>query len=250
MATFLYRLGRFAFRRRLPVALLWAAVLAAAFLGATSAGDPPDDSSSMPGIEAQSAYDLIDERFPGAAADGADARVVFVAPGDGKITAGPARAAVDDFVAEVSGAPQVAAAVSPFDGQGVSDDGTTAYATVTYAVAEDDVSEAARAALADAIDQARDAGLTVEAGGSALESSVSAGIGEVVGIAVAAVVLLITFGSLAAAGLPLITAVVGIGVSMFSILALGSALGLSSTVGELAMMLGIAVGIDYSLFVV
>lgn len=250
MATFLYRLGRFAFRRRLPVALLWAAVLAAAFLGATSAGDPPDDSSSMPGIEAQSAYDLIDERFPGAAADGADARVVFVAPEGGKVTAGPARAAVDAFVADAAGAPQVAAVENPFDGQGVSDDGTTAYATVTYAVAEDDVSSAARAALTDAIEEARDAGLTVEAGGSALESSVSAGIGEVVGIAVAAVVLLITFGSLAAAGLPLITAVVGIGVSMFAITALGSALGLSSTVGELAMMLGIAVGIDYSLFVV
>jgi RND superfamily putative drug exporter len=250
MATFLYRLGRFAFRRRLPVALLWAAVLGAAFLGATSAGDPPDDSSSMPGIEAQHAYDLIDERFPGPAADGADARVVFVAPGGEKITGGSGRAAVGAFVADVAGAPQVAAVASPFDGQGVSDDGTTAYATVTYEVAEDDVSEAARAALDDAVEEARDAGLTVEAGGSAVESGEAAGLGEVVGIAVAAVVLLVTFGSLAAAGLPLITAVVGIGVSMCAILALGSALGLSSTVGELAMMLGIAVGIDYSLFVV
>ncbi|MEO3845224.1 MMPL family transporter [Streptomyces sp. B22F1] len=250
MATFLYRLGRFAFRRRLPVALLWAAVLGAAFLGATSAGDPPDDSSSMPGIEAQHAYDLIDERFPGAAADGADARVVFVAPGGEKITGGTGRAAVGAFVADVTGAPQVAAVASPFDGQGVSDDGTTAYATVTYEVAEDDVSEAARAALDDAVEEARDAGLTVEAGGSAVGSEEAAGLGEVVGIAVAAVVLLVTFGSLAAAGLPLITAVVGIGVSMCAILALGSALGLSSTVGELAMMLGIAVGIDYSLFVV
>ncbi|AUH40624.1 MMPL family transporter [Streptomyces sp. CMB-StM0423] len=251
MATFLYRLGRFAFRRRLPVALLWAAVLGAAFLGATSAGEPPDDSSSMPGIEAQHAYDLIDERFPGAAADGADARVVFVAPEGEKITGGTGRAAVDAFVADVARAPQVAAAANPFDGQGgVSDDGTTAYATVTYEVAEDDVGDAARTALDDAVAQAREAGLTVEAGGSAVESGEAAGIGEVLGIAVAAVVLLVTFGSLAAAGLPLLTAVAGIGVSMCSIMALGSALGLSSTVGELAMMLGIAVGIDYSLFVV
>ncbi|MFF0729460.1 MMPL family transporter [Streptomyces sp. NPDC004134] len=251
MATFLYRLGRFAFRRRLPVALLWAAVLGAAFLGATSAGEPPDDSSSMPGIEAQHAYDLIDERFPGAAADGADARVVFVAPAGEKITGGTGRAAVGAFVADVARAPQVAAAANPFDGQGgVSDDGTTAYATVTYEVAEDDVGDAARTALDDAVARAREAGLTVEAGGSAVESGEAAGIGEVLGIAVAAVVLLVTFGSLAAAGLPLLTAVAGIGVSMCSIMALGSALGLSSTVGELAMMLGIAVGIDYSLFVV
>ncbi|WBB63123.1 MMPL family transporter [Streptomyces sp. WMMC500] len=250
MATFLYRLGRLAFRRRLPVVLLWAAVLAVVGMGGLSASDPPEDSTSMPGIEAQHAFDLIDERFPGAAADGADARVVFVAPAGEKITGAQNRAAVDAFVADIAEAPQVAGAVDPFDGPGVSDNGTTAYATVTYEVTEDEVSGAARTALDDAIDEARDAGLTVEAGGSALESSVSAGIGEVIGIAVAAVVLLITFGSLAAAGLPLITALVGIGVSMFAILALGSALGLSSTVGELAMMLGIAVGIDYSLFVV
>lgn len=251
MATFLYRLGRLAFRRRLSAVLLWAAALAVAFLGASSAGDPPEDSTSMPGIEAQHAYDLIDERFPGAAADGADARVVFVAPGGEKITAGLHRAAVTGFVADIADAPQVAGAADPFDGgRGVSEDGTTAYATVSYEVPEDEVSGAARAALDHAVDEARGTGLTVEAGGSALESEVSAGLGEVIGIAVAAVVLLLTFGSLAAAGMPLITALVGIGVSMFSILALGHALGLSSTVGELAMMLGIAVGIDYSLFVV
>ncbi|GAA1508616.1 MMPL family transporter [Streptomyces synnematoformans] len=251
MATFLYRLGRLAFRRRLSAVLLWAAALAVAFLGASSAGDPPEDSTSMPGIEAQHAYDLIDERFPGAAADGADARVVFVAPDGEKITAGQHRAAVTGFVADIADAPQVAGAADPFDGgRGVSEDGTTAYATVSYEVVADDVSKAARTALDDAIDEARDTGLTVEAGGSALESEVSAGLGEVIGVAVAAVVLLLTFGSLAAAGMPLITALVGIGVSMFSILALGHALGLSSTVGEVAMMLGIAVGIDYSLFIV
>ncbi|MFE1241469.1 MMPL family transporter [Streptomyces tendae] len=80
-----------------------------------------------------------------------------------------------------------------------------------------------------------------------MESSPAQGIGEVLGILVAAVVLLSTFGSLAAAGLPLLTAVLGVGISLATITALGSALGFSSTVGELAMMLGLAVGIDYSL---
>ncbi|MFW6693947.1 MMPL family transporter [Streptomyces sp. MAR4 CNX-425] len=250
MATFLYRLGRFAFRRRLSVVLLWAAVLAAVGLAGMSAGDPPDDSESMPGIEAQRAFDLIEERFPGAAADGADARVVFVAPGDEKITEGAGRGAVAAFVRDMADAPQVATVADPFGGQGVSDDKTTAYATVTYEVAEADVSGAAKAALDNAVDAARDTGVTVEAGGSAVEPAESAGIGEVLGFGVAAVVLLITFGSLAAAGVPLLTAGVGIGVSMSAIIALGSTFGLSSTVGELAMMLGIAVGIDYSLFVV
>ncbi|MDX3566326.1 efflux RND transporter permease subunit, partial [Streptomyces scabiei] len=73
---------------------------------------------------------------------------------------------------------------------------------------------------------------------------------EIIGVALAAVVLLVTFGSLAAAGLPLLTALVGVGLSMATIMVLSEALGLSTTTGTLAMMLGLAVGIDYALFVV
>ncbi|MCZ4513416.1 MMPL family transporter, partial [Streptomyces sp. ActVer] len=250
MATFLYRLGRWAFRRRRYVGLLWVAVLGVVAFGALNASDPPDDSSSMPGIEAQKAFDLINERFPGTEADGADARIVFVAPDGQKITSAANRSAIDALVAGTADGPQVADVVSPFDGRGVSKDATTAYATVTYDVKADDLTDASKQKLESAIEEARDSGLTVEAGGSALETEAASGTGEVIGVALAAVVLVITFGSLAAAGLPLLTALLGVGVSMASIIALGSVLGLSSTTGELAMMLGLAVGIDYSLFVV
>src|SRR5205823_6542220 len=64
MATFLSRLGRLAFRRRWYVALLWVAVLAAVGFGAATAPAAPDDSNSMPGIESQKAFDLMDQRFP------------------------------------------------------------------------------------------------------------------------------------------------------------------------------------------
>lgn len=250
MATFLYRLGRWAFRRRRYVGLLWVAVLGVVAFGALNASDPPDDSSSMPGIEAQKAFDLINERFPGTEADGADARIVFVAPEGQQVTSAANRSAIDSLVTEAADGPQVADVVSPFDGRGVSKDATTAYATVTYDVKADDLTDASKQALEAAIEEARDSGLTVEAGGSALETEAASGMGEVIGVALAAVVLVITFGSLAAAGLPLLTALLGVGVSMASIIALGSVLGLSSTTGELAMMLGLAVGIDYSLFVV
>lgn len=80
MATFLYRVGRLAFRRRWYVALVWAAVLAAVGLGALKAPGAADEGFSMPGIESQKAFDLMEQRFPGATADGATARVVFVAP--------------------------------------------------------------------------------------------------------------------------------------------------------------------------
>jgi RND superfamily putative drug exporter len=250
MATFLYGLGRWAFQRRRYVALLWVAVLAVVTFGAVNASDPPDNSSSMPGIEAQAAFDLINERFPGSDAEGASARIVFVAADGQKVTSAANRSAIDKLVTEVADGSQVADVVSPFDGRGVSEDASTAYATVTYEVKDDDLTDGSKKELEGAIEQVRDAGLTVEVGGIELVPESAAAMGEVIGVLIAAVVLLITFGSLAAAGLPLLTALLGVGISLAAIIALGNVLGLSSTTGELAMMLGLAVGIDYSLFVV
>ncbi|MEV0780994.1 MMPL family transporter [Streptomyces sp. NPDC050428] len=252
MATFLYRLGSGAFRWRWLVVLLWFAALGAAGFGAVKAPAADDSGTSfMPGIEAQKAYDLIGERFPGADANGANARIVFVAPDGEKVTATDTRAVIDDFVAETDKGSQVASAVSPFAADAVSKDGSTAYAVVTYKVAADDLTDASTDALENAVDDARDKGVTVEVGGTALATQPAAGgSAEAIGIGIAAIVLLITFGSLAAAGLPLLTAVMGVGVSMAGIIALGSTFGLSLTTGTLASMLGLAVGIDYALFVV
>jgi putative drug exporter of the RND superfamily len=251
VATFLYRVGRLAFRRRWYVALVWAAVLAAVGLGALKAPSAADEGFSMPGIESQKAFDLMEQRFPGATADGATARVVFVAPNGQKVTAADHRKAVEDSVAGLADGSQVASAVDPFQAKAVSKDGTTAYATVTYKVAADDLTDASKEQLEHALEEARDTGLTVDAGGSAMADGGGAGgAAELIGVAIAAVVLLVTFGSLAAAGLPLLTALIGVGVSMATILALSDALGLSTTTGTLAMMLGLAVGIDYALFVV
>ncbi|MEW1718288.1 MMPL family transporter [Streptomyces sp. NPDC093109] len=251
MATFLYRLGRLAFRRRRYVVLLWVAILAVVGFGAVTAPAAPDAGTSMPGIESQKAFDLMDQRFPGSKADGASARVVFVAPDGQKITASAHRAAVDRAVEDMGHGSQVAGAVGPFQARAVSKDASTAYATVTYQVKPDDLTDATKTSLEDTLQQARDAGLTVEVGGTALATQPSAGgSAEMIGIAIAAVVLLMTFGSLAAAGLPLLTAIIGVAVSMTSILALASTLGLSSTTGTLATMLGLACGIDYALFIV
>ncbi|GAA4610722.1 MMPL family transporter [Actinoallomurus liliacearum] len=251
MATFLHRLGRLAFRRRWYAVFLWVAVLAAIGFGAVKAPAAPDDGFSMPGTEAQKAFDLMQQRFPGASADGATARLVFVAPNGQKVTAAENRSAVEKAVREAAGDPQVASAVSPFTAHAVSEDASTAYATVTYKVKSDDLTDAAKTTLKDAAQRARDAGLTVEVGGNVLATRPSAGgAGEVIGVAIAAVVLLVTFGSLTAAGLPLITAIIGVGVGVTSIIALGSTLGLSMTTTTLASMLGLAVGIDYAVFIV
>ncbi|MFI1213498.1 MMPL family transporter [Streptomyces sp. NPDC020802] len=251
MATYLYRLGRLAFRRRWSVVLLWVAVLAAVGFGAAKAPEAAEESNSMPGIESQRAFDLLEQRFPGSAADAANARIVFVAPDGQKITAADNRTVIEEFVTEAAGGAQFAAAVDPFQAGAVSKDASTAYATVTYKVTAHDLTDAAKKTLEGAVEQARDAGLTVEVGGTVLATQPSAGVaGEAIGMGVAALVLLITFGSMAAAGLPLLTAIIGVGVSMAAILAVSSTFGLSSTTGTLATMLALAVGIDYALFVV
>ncbi|MEU6354660.1 MMPL family transporter [Streptomyces sp. NPDC047072] len=251
MASLLFRLGSFAFLRRWYVTVLWVVVLGALGFASAKASEGPDSTFTMPGIEAQRAFDLMEERFPGAQADGATARMVFVAPSGEKVTSAANRAAIDKAVAEAADGQQVASAVGPFQAQAVSKDGSTAYASVTYTVVADQLTDAAKNTLRDAARSARDAGLTVEMGGTALASTPEAGgLGEVIGILVAAVVLLVTFGSMAAAGLPLLTAVLGVGISMTAITALATTFGLSSTTGTLATMLGLACGIDYALFVV
>ncbi|MEV0737585.1 MMPL family transporter [Streptomyces sp. NPDC050549] len=251
MATLLYHLGRVAFRWRWFVTLLWVAVLGAVGFAATKAPAAPDDGFTMPGIESQKAFDLLEQRFPGTAADGASARIVFVAPNGEKVTATENRAAIEKLVTEAADGSQVASAVDPFAAKAVSEDASTAYSTVTFKVKADDLTGAAKTHLERAIDTARNSGLTVEVGGDALATQPAAGgSAEAIGIAIAAIVLLITFGSLAAAGLPLLTAILGVGISMSAILALGSAFGLSETTGTLATMLGLACGIDYALFVV
>ncbi|PJE97344.1 hypothetical protein CUT44_13300, partial [Streptomyces carminius] len=251
MAIFLHRVGRLAFRQRWYVVLIWVAVLAFTGLSALKAPEASDKGFSMPGIESQKAFDLMEQRFPGTAADGATARIVFVAPSGERITAPGNRQAVEKAVASLADGGQVVSASDPFRSKTLSRDGRTAYATVTYEVGAKDLTDASKSRLEEAVHSAQDAGLTVEAGGSALNAGGGpGGTAELIGVAVAAVVLLVTFGSLAAAGLPLLTALIGVGVSMAGILALAHALDLSATTSILAMMLGLAVGIDYALFVV
>ncbi|MCU8593382.1 MMPL family transporter [Streptomyces sp. A13(2022)] len=251
MATFLYRLGRRAFRRRGLVVLLWLAILVGAGVASSAAPAPPEDSFSMPGTESQKAFDLLDEQFPAASAEGATARVVIRAPDGGKITDPAGKAQVEDLVADLKSGPQVASVDDPFTADAVSGDGTTAYASVTYKVNAMELTDEARDSLTAATDGAREGGFTVETGGDAVVAEQEiGGSAELIGIGVAAVVLLLTFGSLVAAGMPLLSAIIGVGIGISAIGALGSTLELSATTSTLAMMIGLAVAIDYALFIV
>ncbi|WP_328696663.1 MMPL family transporter [Streptomyces sp. NBC_00342] len=251
MATFLYKIGRLAFRRRRYVALIWVALLGLAGFGAASASTATSSSFSIPGTEAQKAFDLLEQRFPAASADGATARIVFKAPENEKMTDPANKADVKKITGQLkSGSDQVASVVDPYTGNAVSKNGSTAYVSVTYKVNSMELTDATRDALEDAGEAAQKTGMTVEIGGDALQVMPETGATEVIGIALAAVVLVITFGSLIAAGLPLLTALIGVGIGVSTITALANVLDLGSTTSTLAMMIGLAVGIDYALFIV
>ncbi|MFC9745858.1 MMPL family transporter [Streptomyces niveus] len=251
MATFLHRIGRFAFRRRWLVLLLWAVVLGALGAGAAGTTGPTNSSISLPGTESQRAFDLLEDRFPAANAEGASARVVIRAPESQKIDSADNRAAVEATLKNLKdSSPRVGLVSDPFVAKTVSADGTTAYAQVTYTAEGADLTDADHTGIDKALEKGRDQGLTVEASGNALEPPAESHSAEAIGFALAAAILVITFGSLIAAGLPLLTAVVGVGVSIAAITAVGATFNLNSSASALASMLGIAVGIDYALFIV
>ncbi|MFD6287086.1 MMPL family transporter [Streptomyces sp. NPDC060205] len=250
MAVLLYRLGRWSFRRRRLVLLVWLVLLAAGVAGAVTLSGPTSEAQRIPGLEAQRALDQLEEKFPQAAADGATARVVFAAP-DGSTLADPAnRQILDRTVASLADGPQVAGAQDPFDTGTVSPDKAIAFSEVTYKVPGEDVSAGSHEALQKAADQARDAGLTVEIGGDAMEGEEPGGFTEIIGVAIAALVLLVTFRSMLVAGLPLATALIGVGIGMTGIMTLTGFVELSPATETLSLMIGLAVAIDYALLVV
>ncbi|WP_166349494.1 MMPL family transporter [Phytoactinopolyspora limicola] len=248
MATFLYRLGRFAFRRRWAVAAGWLILLVLALIGAGATDEEPVESFDIPGTESSEAMDLLDERFPEMAASGASGRVVFAAPDGETLTDAGHEQAIESVIGEIKQLPGLAHVTDPFEAAAISPAGDVAYAEVTFESSV--ITSEEQAALLEVVDSGRDAGLIVEVGGGVAEPEMDEGeIGELIGFAIAAVVLVITFGSFVAAGLPLLNAVVGVGITLSLITIATRFIDLSEDATILALMLGLALAIDYSLFI-
>ncbi len=250
MATLLYRLGRFAFRRRRLVLAGWLVVLLGAAVAAATLSGATSDSFSIPGTPAQKAIDTLGQRFPQASVGGATARVVFAAPSGKTLTDPASRKVIERAVTQLRAAPQVAAVTDPFVNKAFNATGTVGFAQASYTVQSSALTQSARDALGAVAAQARSGGLRVEVGGDAVKATPATGATEMLGVLVAALVLAITFGSLIAAGIPLFTALLGIAIGVAGITALTGFVDLSSNTPTLALMIGLAVGIDYALFIV
>ncbi|MGH8837755.1 MAG: MMPL family transporter [Jiangellaceae bacterium] len=243
------RLAGWAFRRRGRVLLAWVAAFAAATgLAAAFAGDFAADYSA-PGSDSRQARDLMAERFPAQAGDTID----VVVRAEGGVTTADVRSDVTDLLADLKTTPHVASVEDPYAAPGaISADGQTLVAHLTLDLTNpvdmpiEDTEE-----LLAAAGGADRPGLEVSLGGQSIQMAEQGEIGsETIGLAAAAVILLLTFGSVVAAGLPIVTAVAGLAVS-------GTLTGLVAAVIDvpdwstsLATMMGIGIGIDYVLLMV
>ncbi|MFI8007528.1 MMPL family transporter [Streptomyces sp. NPDC086010] len=241
MAILLYRLGRLSFRRRGRVLALWLLLLALLGGGAAAFSGPTTSKFSIPGTESQKALDALTREFP--EAGGATGTIVVAAPKGGKLTP----EAVAPVTGEAAKVPGVVAAVDPFVSKAVSRDGRYALVQVQFATGVDGITDAQREAFSKA--GASVADLRVEHGGEIMRGVPEVGSTEAIGVGVAALVLILTFGSLVAAGMTLLNALVGVAAGMAGLFALSSTVELTSTAPILALMLGLAVGIDYALFI-
>ncbi|MGW1342251.1 MMPL family transporter [Kribbella sp. NPDC002412] len=246
MANLLYRLGRFSYQRRRLVAAVWAVFLVLLGVGALTLGGKTTNTFSIPGTESQRALDALKTELP--AASGASATVVVKAP-EGKTLADPAvKAAVGTTVAKVAKVPEVIGAVDPFTSKAISPDGATGLISVQFAKPADELSKASTEAY-DGLSRLSSGDLQVVPGGQVVGGVPEVGATEVIGVAVAAVVLVVTFGSLVAAGMTLLTALLGVLAGMAGLFLVTAFTDVSSTAPILALMLGLAVGIDYALFI-
>ena len=252
MATVLYRIGHFAYRRAWLVIGVWVILLVGIFGGGVALNGQTQESYAIPGTESQDAIDSLAAVFPSAA--GAQVQVVYQVPSGASVEDAVYQAAIESMATTIETIDGVDTVLTPFSeyaSDAISSDSETAFSQVTLTGQSTDVSAETLDALVATQSIGEDAGMQVAFGGQVFQDNTfGITVTEVLGVLFAGVVLFITFGSLLAAGMPLLMAMIGVGVAIGGITAVSAFVSVSSTAPMLALMLGLAVGIDYSLFIV
>jgi len=251
MSSLLYSVGRAAFRSRRIVVAVWIAVLILAGSAAGLLDTGTSNSFAIPGTPSQTALDSLSTRFP--EVSGGQAQMIVIAPAGTQITDTRIVNAVQASVSTLKHLSTVTAVVDPYDKSvsgALSRDGRAALVTIQMKSAWVDVTDAQRSQLVAAGQPIRAVGATLKFGGQVFNTSPpTLSPSEGLGVVIALLVLIVTFGSLRAAGMPLLTALSGVAVTMSVVMAMTHFMAISSTVPLLALMIGLAVGIDYALFI-
>ncbi|MET7533064.1 MMPL family transporter [Streptomyces goshikiensis] len=250
-------IARWCMRHRLVTVLLWLLAFGATAAAAGVAGPAFSNDYEVPGTESSKAHALLREGFHGR---GGDTDTIVWRTPDGQSARTPAveqrMTSALDTIAALPGVGSVAGPYGPNPEAAarISPDGRTAYAVVTFDEQADSVPKAQARAVVDAAknDRTEQGGLQVELGGRAigLTEAPTAHLAEVIGVGIAALVLFLAFGSLAASLLPIATALVSVGTAYFGITLLGHAMPVADFAPMLGTLVGLGVGIDYALFIV
>jgi RND superfamily putative drug exporter len=251
VSALLQRLGRFAARRAPWIVAAWVVIAIGLVVLANSVGRPENDDVTLPGTGSQSATDLLDKYLP----EQANGSVPIVLQSDSSLAEGQNKQAVDDTAKSLSQNQYVQSVVSPFSQQGadqITKDGKTAYINLALKVSSGDLDDDEANSVLDAADPAEKAGIEVSAGGYLGQqlSSPSTGLSEIIGVLAALIILVFAFRTFVAAPLPITTAVVALAASLAILGLAGHAIDVPSIAPTLGIMLGLAVGTDYSLFII
>ncbi|PXX71507.1 RND superfamily putative drug exporter [Nocardia tenerifensis] len=290
MSVYLYRWGRFAFRRKWIVLPVWLVLLVLLGIAGSLLSEPMSDEFSMPALPSERATEILDRQFPGMSAqfgiDAVSGTYVIKARDGTKLTDKNNSAAIDALIADLKTLAvedgkrrlvtekDAAALKNPVDAakaMGCLDKpdptlcsgaplnvlskdapATVAVLTVPFDIAASmDIGQEERHAAYDVARPARERGLTVELGGAIEQKQEQpSGRAEMIGMGVALVVMVIAFGAVVAAFVPIITAVAGLSAAMLVIAVSTSIIEIPSFTTFLASMIGIALSIDYALFIV
>ena len=251
MSAALHRVGAFAARRAPWVLAAWVVIAIALVVVANSTGRPENDNLNLPGTGSQSATDLLDEKLP----EQANGSVPIVLQSDSSLAQGQNMQAVESTAKSLAVNQYVQSVVSPLDPQGaaqITKDGKIAYIAVALKVSSGDLDDDEANSVFDAAQPARDAGIEVSAGGYLGQqlSSPSTGLSEIIGVLGALIILLVAFRTFVAAPLPVTTAIVALACGLAIVGLAGHAIDVPSIAPTLGIMLGLAVGTDYSLFII
>jgi RND superfamily putative drug exporter len=250
----LERLARWSYTHRWRILAIWIVALVGAIFAAKVGGGDYASNFSLPGAESQHALDLLKARFP--SESGGTVDIVFKA--DQGVNDPAVKVAMQGYFRQVKLMPRVADVIDPYEGaQGspqISSDGKIAYARVDFKVQSQDVPKAEVTDLETRGDglEKRVNGLRIEFGGDVIQNAQfePPGGAEAVGFVAAMIILLITFGSLLAMGLPILSALFGIGIGISLVFVFANWISVPNFTPQIASMIGIGVGIDYALFIV
>ncbi|MFG2229075.1 MMPL family transporter [Streptomyces sp. NPDC048723] len=250
-------IARWCMRHRLLTVLIWLLAFGGTAAAAVTAGSAFSNNYEVPGTESGRANALLREAFHGQGGD--TDTIVWRAPDRQSVRTPDIEQRMTRALEAVAGLPGVGSVAGPYgpapeSAARISPDGRTAYAVVTFDQQADSVPKAQARAVVDAAKNptTEAGGLQVELGGRAIQltEAPTAHLAEVIGVAVAALVLFLAFGSLAASLLPIATALVSVGTGYFGITLLGHAMPVADFAPMLGTLIGLGVGIDYALFIV